>query len=105
MKKDWPKLGVFSRRHLLVILLILSVLIQGAVTTFPLALIILIAGSYFEEEKIFPYAFGVGLLFDFYQGGHLGVQAMIFLTVSLLTLIVKRGVLGQERGKLKLPYD
>jgi len=85
------------------ILLILSVLIQGVLTAFPFSLIFLVVGSYFWEERIFPFALGLGLFLDFLLGDHLGIQAMVFLGVSFLTLAVKKKILGKE--KLKLPYD
>jgi len=98
MKKNLPKI-------ILGVLLALSVLIQGTLTAFPFYLILLVVSSYFWEERIFPYALGLGLFLDFLLGDHLGVQAMVFLGVSLLTLTVKRKILGKEEGKLKLPYD
>jgi len=98
MKKNLPKI-------ILGVLLTLSVLIQGMLTAFPFCLILLVVSSYFWEERIFPYALGLGLFLDFLLGDHLGVQAMIFLGVSLLTLTVKRKILGKEEKKLKLPYD
>jgi len=98
MKKNLPKI-------ILGVLLTLSVLIQETLTAFPFYLILLVVSSYFWEERIFPYALGLGLFLDFLLGDHLGVQAMVFLGVSLLTLTVKRKILGKEEGKLKLPYD
>ncbi len=88
---------------ILAVLLILSVLIQGVLTVFPFSLILLVVSTYFWEERIFPYALGLGLFLDFLLGDHLGVQAMVFLGVSLLTLVVKKKILGKE--KLRLPYD
>jgi len=85
------------------ILLILSVLIQGVLTVFPFSLILLVVSTYFWEERIFPHALGLGLFLDFLLGDHLGLQAMVFLGVSLLTLAVKKKILGKE--KLRLPYD
>ena len=98
MKKDLSKI-------ILGVLLTLSVLIQGVLTAFPFSLILLVVGSYFCEERIFPYALGLGLFLDFLLGNHLGIQAMIFLGVSFLILAVKRKILGREEEKLKLPYD
>ena len=88
---------------ILAVLLILSVLIQGMLTVFPFSLILLVVSTYSWEEGIFPYALGLGLFLDFLLGDHLGVQAMVFLGVSLLTLVVKKKILGKE--KLRLPYD
>jgi len=88
---------------ILAVLLILSVLIQGMLTVFPFSLILLAVSTYFWEERIFPYALGLGLFLDFLLGDHLGVQAMVFLGFSLLTLVVKKKILGKE--KLRLPYD
>jgi len=105
MKIFLSKTILFLRRNILGVLLTLSVLIQGVLTDFPFSLILLAVSSYFWEERIFPYALGLGLFLDFLLGCHLGVQAMIFLGVSLLTLAVKRKILGKEEEKLKLPYD
>jgi len=84
-------------------LLTLSVLIQGVLTVFPFSLILLVVNTYFWEERIFPYALGLGLFLDFFLGDHLGLQAMVFLGASLLTVVVKKKILGKE--KLRLPYD
>jgi len=105
MKNFLSKIILFLRRNILGVLLTLSVLIQGVLTAFPFSLILLVVSSYFWEERIFPYALGWGLFLDFLLGGHLGIQAMVFLGVSFLTLAVKRKILGKEKEKLKLPYD
>ena len=93
MKIFLPK-RLFLQRSILGVLLVLSVLIQGVLTAFPFSLILLVIISYFLEEQIFSYAFVLGLFLDFLLGGHLGVQAMIFLGISFLTLAVKKKILG-----------
>jgi len=87
----------------LVFLLFVVALLEAVFISLPITLFLVIVLAFYWEEKIFPWAFWVGVWRDLASWCHLGVWSMIFLAAALLTIIIKRRGLGLESNKLSLP--
>ena len=101
MKINFNKLKIFWGKNSWGLVLIISVL-AGKIFGVPLTLPILLGATFFWQEKIFPWAFGVGLFLDFFLNGHLGVWSLVFLLISLGIVLTKRLLLPAS-DRLDLP--
>lgn len=88
---------------ILVFLLFVVALLEAVSISLPITLFLVIILAFYGEEKIFPWAFWVGLWRDLVSWGHLGSWSMIFLVAAFLTIMIKRRGLGLESNKLSLP--
>jgi hypothetical protein len=88
---------------ILVFLLFVIALLEAVFISLPITLVLVIVLAFYWEEKIFPWAFWVGVWRDLSSWHHLGIWSMIFLLAAFLTVIIKRRGLGLENNKLSLP--
>jgi cell shape-determining protein MreD len=76
---------------LLTILLTLSVLLEGTLTTLPLTLVCLICFTIFKRDtSVFPYAFFAGLFIDVFRVQPLGGTSLFYVGFLFLILLYKK---------------
>ncbi len=87
----------------LIFLLFMIALLEAVFISLPITLVLIIILAFSWEEKVFPWAFLVGIWQDLISWRHLGIWSMVFLLVAFLVIIIRRRVLGLENNKLSLP--
>src|SRR6478609_4000726 len=75
---------------ILLILLLISVFLQGTVTTIPLGLVIILIMAILAKEKVFIFAFISGILIDILTLQTLGASSLFFLIFSWLLILYQR---------------
>ncbi len=72
-------------------LLLISLLLEGTVTTIPLVLICLLClGIIWREAVVFPVAFFAGIIFDLLTLHSIGVTSLFFTIVLFLVFLYQR---------------
>lgn len=75
----------------LLILLVLSVILEGALTNLPLTLLCLLCLTIIKRDAVvFPIAFFAGLVLDVFGLRQLGGTSVFFLTFVLMILLYQR---------------
>ena len=73
------------------IILTLAILLEGTVTTLPLVFLCLLCFAIIIQDwRIFPLAFGAGILLDMFAVRPVGSASMFFLILFFLLLLYQR---------------
>lgn len=87
----------------LVFVLFLTAFLETVLISFPLTLILIAVLAFYYGERVFVWAFWVGLWQDALSWRHLGSWSIIFLLVAWLVNYLKSRVFGLDQEKLSLP--
>jgi rod shape-determining protein MreD len=87
----------------LVLVLFLTAFLEAVLIPFPVTLILIIILTFYHGEKVFVWAFWVGLWQDLLSWHHLGSWSIVFLVTAYLVNYLKCRVFGLDQEKLSLP--
>ncbi|MDD3531933.1 MAG: hypothetical protein PHR64_00915 [Candidatus Shapirobacteria bacterium] len=88
---------------ILVLVLFLTAFLEAVLIPFPLTLVLIIILAFYYGERVFVWAFWVGLWQDLLSWRHLGSWSIIFLITVYLINHLKYRVFGLNQEKLSLP--